>query len=260
MNMINIFREYIKYQSIAKRRHGIHSPFVYDFGDKCLNIVVPKDNLIVFRSLRTSFLKDQTPVQFNIDFNSSVPSEIISPICKYIKMNEVNEKLGKLYFRLTAHYRIHNALELGTNVGLGTYMIASGNKRTKITTVEPNQDLLTLAKSHFPSGNKENIKFIHDSFLHYLNNQKGSISYDLVVIDGNQWNKNNFEKMLELLKARIHDETIILIKNIRRSNEISEIWQECIKNPEFHLSMDFFSVGILLQRNHQQKEHFIIRY
>ena len=32
---MNLGFEYIKYQWKAKRRHGVHSPFIYDLTDKC---------------------------------------------------------------------------------------------------------------------------------------------------------------------------------------------------------------------------------
>lgn len=42
--MFQFLREYIKYYRKAKRRHGIHSPFVYEFGDECLGIPIDKIN------------------------------------------------------------------------------------------------------------------------------------------------------------------------------------------------------------------------
>ena len=259
MNMINIFREYIKYQLNAKRRHGIHSPFVYDFGDKCLKSTVSKDDLRVFKQLKLSFLKDNIPVRINDPYVPSGKSNQSLPIRRVIKMIEMDRRIGKLLFRISSYYPIKKGLELGTGIGLGTFMLSSGNKEANIITIEPNQDLFNFAKDNFPPSRKKNVEFINGSFIHYLKSQENSVPFDLVLINGNQLNINDIKKSLTLLEPLIHDETIILINGIRRNKETFEIWEELMNKSEYHLSIDLFRAGILFKRHHQEKEHFVIR-
>lgn len=258
--MINILCEYIKYQLEGRRRHGIHSPFVYDFGDRCLKSFVSEKDLRVFKNLKSSFLKDQTSIQMNDDKTDSSEEVFSWSIRQISKMSGMNSKIGKLLFRLTSHYQGKNVLELGTDNGLGTYMLSSGNKEAEITTVEANQELYNFAESHFPSSRKNEVIFINDSFNHFLETHENTTSFDLVSVNINQRNIDCIEESLILLEALIHDETIILINGIRRNNELFKIWKKSINKSHYHLSIDLFRSGILLRRQHQQKEHFVIRY
>lgn len=260
MNMINILCEYIKYQLNARRRHGIHSPFVYDFGDKCLNSIVSDKDLQTFKDLRSSFLRDLTLVKINEPQTPLRKSTSTYSIREITKMAGINNKIGKLIFRMISYYPVKNALEIGTGTGQGTYMLSSGNRKAKITTIETNVDLFNFVKSHFPPSRTDKVEFINDSFTNYLNSQENSSPFDLVLINASPREMNNIKDILSHLEALIHDETIILINGIRKSNELFEIWKEIKTNSNYHLSIDLFQVGVLLQRNHQEKQHFVIRY
>lgn len=259
MNMINIFCEYIKYQLNAKRRHGIHSPFVYNFCDKCLKSSVSEEDLHVFKHLKSVFLKDKTSVHINEAESSSGKLNQDFTIRQIIKKSGMNSRRGKLLFRMTSHYQVKNILELGTETGLRTYMLSSGNNEANIITIEACEDLFTFARSNFPSSRKDRVNFINDSFIHYLKSKENFPTFDFILINGSQWNINHIRESLSLIESLAHDETIILINGIRRSNEMFKLWKEIMNQPEYHISIDLFRAGILLKRNHQQKEHFVIR-
>lgn len=258
--MKNILREYIKYQLNARRRHGIHSPFMYDFGDNCLKTAVSKKDYRVFKELKSSFLENKTQIQIKKCKTPSKNTNSFFSVQQITKMIGPSNKVGKLFHRITAHYPMNNVLELGTGNGLGTLMLSSGNDKVNITTVEANTDLYFFAKSHFPALRKDQVMFINDSWFHFIANQKSSTRFDFIVINGNPWDVKNIKKIIPQLQKLIHDETIILLKGIRRTNELYEVWDTLIHTSNYHLSIDLFQVGLLLQRNHQQKEHFVIRY
>ena len=64
---------------------------------------------------------------------------------------------------------------------------------------------------------------------------------------------------LQLLKKHTHIDTIIVLDDIRWSDSMLDAWKELIKEKDFHLSMDFFRMGILVKRHQQEKEHFILK-
>lgn len=85
--MLQLIREYIKYRRKAKRRHGIHSPFVYEFGDQCLSIPVPKS----IQKLVTSVDKSEQ-------------------ISRGYFRRFVTMKRAKLVYRILLHYQPHKIL------------------------------------------------------------------------------------------------------------------------------------------------------
>ena len=68
------------------------------------------------------------------------------------------------------------------------------------------------------------------------------------------------ELMLDLLAPTLHDETIVIIDDIRWSKDMLEYWKQFKEMERYHLTMDLFRMGIVMKRSHQQKEHFVIKY
>ena len=64
---------------------------------------------------------------------------------------------------------------------------------------------------------------------------------------------------LELLTDRIHEQTIIILDDIRWSDSMYDAWKKIMNNPKYHLSIDLFRIGIISLRPGQEKEHFTIK-
>lgn len=257
--MINIVGEYIKYRAIAKQRHGIHSPFVYDFGDKCLRFSIPKTVLRDFMQFKKALRRDNTLIEIS-DFGAG--SKKLSNHRKVKDIARVSgspDKYAQLLYRLSKHYAPKNILELGTSLGLGTFMLAAGNDKAKITTVEGCPNTFTYTKAHFPKEYRENIQFVNSPFTDFLKNLDKETVFDLIFIDGDHRKKSLLEQ-IALLTPHINDETIIVLDDIRWTKDMFLAWEYFVKHLDFHLTMDLFKMGIILKRTHQQKEHFTIRY
>ena len=57
-----------------------------------------------------------------------------------------------------------------------------------------------------------------------------------------------------------HEQTLFLLDDIRWNDDMLKAWNELIKDPRFHVSIDFFRMGMLSQRNSQAKEHFTLSF
>ena len=257
--MLSLIREYIKYCLIAKRRHGIHSPFVYDFGDKCLNLPISEYEYSLFKTLKASFLKDKTIITVNDMGAGSKKLKKQRSVQQIAKISGSNEKYGKLLYRLVAHYQPKHVLELGTSLGLGTYMLAAGSENVGVTTIEGCKNTYDFARRNFPSSQHHKVKFINSSFTDYLKTIEKTPLFDLVYIDGDHQSKSLFTQ-LDLLEPHIHDETIIVLDDIRWSKDMLQGWKKLAESDQYHLTIDLFKMGILMQRTHQEKESFVIRY
>lgn len=257
--MINLASEYIKYQWNAKRRFGIHSPFVYDFGANCLSLFVPKIIFKNFKRLKRDLKKDTTQIAVHDLGAGSKKLKQHRTVRQIAKTSGSNDKYGQLLYRIVKHYDRKNILELGTSLGLGTYMLAAGNEKVKVTTVEGCENTFEIARKYFPKKQRNKVTFINDSFTHFLSSLKEEHPYDLIFIDGDHKSESLYEQ-LRLLESYIDDETIIILDDIRWSKDMFEAWETLSNSDYFHLSLDLFKMGILMKRTHQQKESFIVRY
>ncbi|WP_159038342.1 O-methyltransferase [Brumimicrobium mesophilum] len=257
--MIYLVREYIKYCLIAKNRHGIHSPFVYEFNDQCLRLPIPDYEFKIFKDLKKNFQKNNTSIDVTDLGAGSKKLKKQRKISEIAKISGSNDKYGKLLFRLVAHYQPKRVLELGTSLGIGTYMLAAGHENTHVTTVEGCKSTYEIARRTFPASQHAKVDFVNEGFISYLRNLKSQNPFDLVFIDGDHRSESLYNQ-LDLLQAFIHDETIIILDDIRWSKDMLMAWNHLVQNSDYHLTIDLFKMGVLIKRGHQEKEHFVVRY
>ena len=60
------------------------------------------------------------------------------------------------------------------------------------------------------------------------------------------------------LDSWIHENTVLILDDIRWSDSMLNAWNELRNSEEFNLSMDFFRMGVLMKRPQQRKEHFYL--
>ena len=252
---MNLIYEYINYLIKSKKRHGVHSPFVYDFTDKCLKIKVDKSTQNDYKSLSKQFKNNTTKISLQ-DYGAGSKSIKINTISGIFKKASTKGKYAHLLYKINAHYQPINTLELGTNLGIGTYLLSKGHPQGKVSTVEGDPTLFSIAnqtiKKHI-----SNSEHHQSTFNAYLSDCK--VIFDVIFIDGDHRGVKLLE-YLECLDKNMHDSTIILIDDIRWSEDMFETWNKIIKMDLYHLTIDLFKFGIILKKHSKVKEHFIIRY
>ncbi len=257
--MLYLVREYINYRLKAKHRHGVHSPFVYQFNDECLRLPVPKKVKNSYSEYYRKLCESNRLIAVN-DFGAGSKKLTHERSVKAIaKVSGSSYKYAALLYRIVNYYKPKRALELGTSLGLGTLMMQQGNDETTIDTVEGCSNTLNATLNLFPGDCRQNISFHQSQFDSYLAQLDRSTTYDLVFIDGDH-RGNSVQNMLEKLTPFIHDETIILLDDIRWSSDMTQMWEAVKASKKYHVSIDLFKIGLLVNRKHQATEHFVIRY
>ena len=145
---MNIAYEYIKYILKAKGRHSIHSPFVYDFADKCLSIPISKKNQETITQF-CSKLKNNTSQITQVDLGAGSKKTSKRNIQDIYKNARTKGNFAKLLYQLSKHYQPKEILELGTNLRVGTIHLYLGNNNSSITSVEGCPNLYEFTKNNF---------------------------------------------------------------------------------------------------------------
>lgn len=255
---MNIVFEFMKYSLNAKGRHGIHSPFVYQLVNtglqKPLSEVLKNNQKKLFKALKN----DKTGIHF-IEYgagskrltNQRTVSEIFAT-------NSTKKKYGNLLIKLMDTYKPMHVLELGTSIGCGSLQLHWGNPTAKIVSVEACKETYEFAmKTIEHHGNKEQFKLINSTFQDYLALNNTTI-FDLIYIDGHHDGKSliNYVKQLE---KNTHNETLFILDDIRWSNDMLSAWKQLINDEQYHLTIDFFKMGVLIRQDSKRKEHFVLR-
>ena len=248
-----IVSEFIKYVCGSKGRHAFHSPFVYDFKDKCLTLKL-NDLFLKERKKQQKGLKNDISSFKMEDFGAgSRKLQEVRIVKEVYKSAATKGVFLDLLSQLSGFYQPKQILELGTSLGVGTFALTYGNG--KITTVDACEKTQTFAKHYFPK-TKAEIVFVNDNFQHFI--EKDTTVYDLIFIDGHH-DGRALKDYLKALEKNSHDETIFILDDIRWSRSMLQLWKEIISDNHYHLSIDLFKFGIVIKRHHQNKQHFVVR-
>jgi hypothetical protein len=67
-------------------------------------------------------------------------------------------------------------------------------------------------------------------------------------------------KYVKNLLPHMHNDTLLLLDDIRWSNSMIQAWKQLAKSDYFNVSIDLCRMGILTPRKQQSKQHFVFRY
>ena len=255
---MNIGFEFIKYSLNAKGRHGIHSPFVYNLVDNVLQ--KPINEEVIDRQFRLfkALKNDATIINFEEFGAGSKRLKKQRSIKQIFAANSTKNNYGNLLFRLMHSYKPMHVLEFGTSIGCGTSQLHWGNPEAKIITIEACKETYEFAKKTIEQHQvNNNIKLINSTFNRYLE-EKIIEKFDFVFIDGHHDGKSLID-YIKKLEKHTHNDTIFILDDIRWSNDMFNAWKTLVNDEQYHLSLDFFRMGILIRQINKQKEHFTLK-
>lgn len=250
-------RSWFTYFLKSKGRHGIHSPFVFQFVNECLTTKVTKNFVTKRKSFIKTLLKDKEPFVINDLGVGSKKLNQTRTARKLVKTSSSKGIYGEVLWKIAQFYKPKLSLELGTSVGVGTFTLCQGNENGIVHTVEGCSNTLYKAEKAFSELEITNCITFNSDFNDFLKIQS-NIKYDLVFLDGNH-SKSATLLYLELLKDKSHDQTFFIFDDIRWSEDMWDMWQEVVESEDFHVTIDLGRMGIALRRPEQVKEHFVVR-
>lgn len=247
----------MKYRWKAKRRHGVHSPFIYELTDKCLRTKPSKTLTSRLNLLQNKLSKNPKTIEITDHGAGSHKMGSTRKLSAIYKNSSSKGKYGEMLFQIVGHYSMKNVLELGTSIGVGTTCLASGNPETNIVTIEGCPNTYEEAVENFKMLGLANVEAICGTFSEVIPTLP-EVKYDLIFIDGHHDGTALIHYVSELQK-HIHENTFIILDDIRWSKSMSNAWKQFVDDPEYHVTIDLFRMGIVLPRPQQEKEHFVIR-
>ncbi len=253
---MNRYISHIQHFLKAKKRHGLHSPFVYKLSDECLKIKIALSDKKILKNQFDLLQKNEQTISIS-DFGAgSKHMGNERKINAIFKNSRSSEKYAKLLYQLSRFYQPKRILELGTSLAWGTLHLHLGHPDAIIDTIEGCPQTHAISKKLFPV-RTDKIVFHNARFEDYfitLSDEK----FDFIFIDGNHRGPALLE-YLDQLKPFAHNDTLWILDDIRWSDDMWEAWNKIVKNPQFHLSIDFGRMALVSFRQQQVKEHFMLR-
>ena len=257
---MNLIVEGIKYQLHAKKRQGIHSPFVYRLADNGLQIKIKKEHKSVLNAFDFKQRKDGRMLTINDLGAGSKTLGNQRSIKQIHKTSSSGKRYGTLLYRLCKHFEPERILELGTSLGRGTLAMHLGYQAAEIISIEGSPEIAAIARENMNefATNPSNIDLVVSSFSDYLSNLDNK-TFDLVYIDGHHKGESLCSYLNQIM-PQTHEQTLFLLDDIRWNDDMFMAWNELVSDERFHVSIDFFRMGLLSRRPTQAKEHFILTF
>lgn len=253
-------KQYTKYLSKAKNRHGIHSPFVYQLLDE---VVYDKTNYPDYEqveSIRLALLNRTDEIEItDLGAGSTINTSNRRKVADIAKNSAKGGKWGELLFRLARHFQPETMLELGTSLGIGSLYQSLGNPNGNLTTFEGCPNTATIAQEQFAQANV-NPNIVEGNFDDTLQPYLDSIKkLDWAFIDGNHQKEPTIRYFHQCLE-KCHNDSVLLFDDIYWSKGMAEAWQNIKTDERVSVTLDMFQLGIVFLRKQQPKQDFIIRY
>jgi len=260
---LRIVFKYLVYLIHAKNRHGIHSPFVYDFNCNVLNDRTYYPEYKNIEKQRDLLLRNPNLIE-TIDFgagkNKSGYSTHLKTVKNIAKRAGIPVKYGRLLHRIVQYYKPSVMLEMGSSLGISTMYQASAAPDSLFLVMEGcastaefainNLNHIGINNSRFTVGNFDNV-------LPGLLSQTSTIDY--AFIDGNHTREATLNYFSQLLQ-HAGNHSVYIFHDIHWSSEMEQAWNEIKNHEKVVVTIDLFFMGLVFFRKELSGQHFILRF
>jgi predicted O-methyltransferase YrrM len=263
MQKLKRISRYFSYLAVARKKHGIHSPFVFEFVNE---VLCDKTDYPVFQMMKEALdmhKQSGTILEFS-DFGAHSGSKKYKVshvrVSTIAKRSAISKKYGRLLFRIVKHFKPQFMLELGTCFGIGSMYMAMGNPEAKLITIEGCANTAELATQNFQRYDLDMIELVEGEFSTVL---PGALSklprLDLAFVDGNHRYEPTM-KYFNMLLQKAHDQTILIFDDIHWSDDMQAAWKQIIVHPQVSVSIDLYRFGVVFTNPGLSKQDFVLRY
>jgi predicted O-methyltransferase YrrM len=258
---LKTFIRYLSFYRQAVTKHEIHSPFVYSLITEVLEDKSHDAAYDLIESIKAQNLdSDKTIETIDLGAGSHFSGEKKRKIADIARHASKSQKLGRLLFRLSKHFKGTELLEIGTSLGFSTLYIHAGNKDASLTTLEGCPQTAAAALINFKAFGSNKIVLKEGPFeesLPALLEKKQKL--DFVFFDGNHRKEPTLDYFRSCL-AKAQANSVFIFDDIHWSEEMEEAWDEIQQHGLSTVTIDLFFMGLVFFRPGQVKQHFKVRF
>jgi len=247
---------------LLKARHykgfGIHSPFVFNLVRELIYETHPFYAFTRIDAARRMLKRTNHQVGLQTFGAVSVKNKASGKVKHLVSRNSIPLKYGRLMFRLINYFKAREIVEIGTGIGLGTLFLALPDSGGRITTIDGNPELCSLAGGLFEVVGVENARVVNGQFREELPGVLSNLEkLDFVFFDGDHRMGPTLQ-YFEMCLAKIHNDTIFVFDDIHWSREMEQAWGTIVEHPLVRVSIDLYRVGIVFFRKECTKQHYVV--
>lgn len=254
-------KDYLLHRLKAKNRHGLHSPFVYKLVDTVIYDYADSKVYQEIENIRKKLLVDNRMITITDLGAGSLLNNNKQKRVGDIAANALKQpKLAQLLYRLAAHFKPRNMIELGTCLGITTLYLQKAAPDAHVYTMEGCPQTAGVAKETFKQAGLDAVELITGNFDDNLPGVINNLDQlDFIFVDGNH-QKDATLKYFEWCLPKVHEDTLLIFDDIYWSEGMKEAWAQIKAHPQVTVTVDLFWIGLVFFKSGRVKEDFLIRY
>jgi predicted O-methyltransferase YrrM len=254
--------QYLRHQWRAKTKHGVHSPFVYDFVTQVLPHRPTEMGSRIEKMRKRSLASKQILEieDFGAGYGGQARPVISKTMRQVVRSSARRRREGELLGRLVRHYAPRQLLELGTNLGFSTmYLAGNSGIGSQLISIEGSKQLSKVAALNLAElGLVADLRIGEFSAVLQTEIDWASFKPNFVLLDGNHREQATLD-YFEFLLPRLGAEAMIVLDDIYWSEGMTKAWNAIVAAPRVTVSIDLYGLGICFMDRPQAKEHFRIK-
>ena len=262
-NYLHSLSSYLKYVSKSKTKFAIHSPFVFDYITKVLEVKEKNEALDQIHARYKELLNSSRVVE-TTDFGAPKGRKIytvrFSSVSQLARKSSVPRRYGEMLYRTVEWFKPAAILEMGTCLGISSLYMAKAAPQAKFYTLEGCAAKSELARTNFEKLGMDQIEISTGRFCDTLPVVLGKMpSPDFVFIDGHHQYKPTLSYFDQILKYA-NEGTVLVIDDIHWSGGMEKAWNEICQRADVSVTIDLYRLGLVFLRKGLSKQNFIIKY
>jgi predicted O-methyltransferase YrrM len=252
---------YLNHLVMARSRHHVHSPFVYQLADQVLRDTGERPEYPAIEALREELLDSDQTIRVNdLGAGSRRLDQPVRSVADMARTALKPPHYARMLFRLARYFDPGTVLELGTSFGISTLYLARGAENGHVITIEGCPQTHHIARHHFEELRQRNITPLLGSFRARLPEVLRNVdALDMVFLDGHHLKEPTLEYFEQCL-TKAHNDSVFILDDIHWSKGMVEAWETIKQHPRVTVTIDLYTMGLVFFRSEQAREHFRLRY
>jgi predicted O-methyltransferase YrrM len=229
------------YRRILRRKgYGVHSPFVYGLITKVIEERCPYYCFSDIELLRKRLLLQQETAGI-------VAREAVRP------------KQGALLFRLTHYFRSGNIVQIGAGAGLSTLYLTSYRQGVRCITLEKTPERAAVARWVYEKAARTPVDLRtgdYQTLLPGILEEMGTVDF----VFFNTRREASPASLFDICVKYAQADTVFVFEGIKNNRTMRRFWKTVCTHPEVTVTLDLYSMGIVLFNKKLHKRDYTVYF
>ncbi len=247
------------YRSIRYRKgFGVHSPFVFNLITKVIEERCCYYSFNDIELLRKQLLLRDEYITYPDRRNKGKMRR--RTVGSIVKREAIKPKHGALLFRLANYFKSRNILQLGPAMGLSTLYLTSYAPDVHCIALETVPEFASIAEQVYKKASRASIDLRVGSYRKLLPDALDNLKeLDFVFFNTLYESEDNLWLFNECIK-HVHDGTLFVFEGIKENRTMRQFWHDVCLHPDVTVTLDLYSLGIIVFHKKLHKRDYIVYF